>query len=68
MIDLIKEELIRVREELKTKIELELKSLSTNMLTKEYTVFGKSYPLIAWSEEDPDSFIVVIIEMRKNTF
>jgi len=68
VIDLIKEELIRVREELKAKTEFELKSLSTNMLTKEYTVFGKKYPLIAWSEEDPDNSTVVIIEMRKKHF
>ncbi len=68
VIDLIKEELVRVRDKLKTSSESELKSLSNNMLTKEYIVFGKKFPLIAWSEQDADNSIVVIVEMRNKHF
>ena len=68
VIDLIKEELVRVREELKTKTETELEALKTDMLSEEYVVFGKKFPLIAWCEEDPDSSLVVIIEIRKKHF
>ena len=68
MIDLIMEELIKVRDELKSKTESELKLLSSNALTKEYVVFGQEIPLTAWSEEEKDNSIVVVIQMRKKRF
>ncbi len=64
-IDLIDSELIRVRESLKLKSESELKELSKNALKREYDIFGKKYPLVAWSEEDPDGSINVVVEITK---
>ena len=68
VIDLIMEELIKVRDELKSKAESELKLLCSNALTKDYVVFGQKIPLIAWSEEEKDNSIVVVIQMRKKRF
>ncbi|WP_444924733.1 hypothetical protein ACJJH9_06895 [Microbulbifer sp. DLAB2-AF] len=67
-IDLIKEELMRVREELKLKAESELDTLGKNMLERTYDIFGKEYPLLAWSERDPDGALAVIIELRKKSW
>lgn len=68
VIDLIMEELINVRDELKSKTKSELKLLCSNALTKDYVVFGQKIPLTAWSEEEKDNSIVVVIQMRKKCF
>ncbi len=64
-IDLINEELIRVREDFKEKTEAELECLGTDMFERTYDIFGMECPLIAWSERDPDGALAVIIELRK---
>ena len=64
-IDLIESELVRVRDSLKLKSLTELQSLGKNSLKQEYDVFGRKYPLTAWSEEDPDGTINVIVKLTK---
>ena len=66
--DLVKEELLRVREDLSQKSEAELRKLDKNMLKIKYKIFDKEHDLVAWSEEDPDGALAVIIEMRKKQF
>ena len=67
-INLIESELIRIRDSLKIKSELELLALSKNPIKLEYDIFGKKYPLSAWSEEAPDGTINVIVEVTKKLF
>jgi hypothetical protein len=68
VVDLIREELLRVREQLKFKTESELRELNLHQIRIEYDVFGKKYPLSVYSEEDPDGSIVTIIEISKKQF
>ena len=65
IIDLVKQELVRVREELKLRSEQELKALDGNMLERTYSIFGKEYPLLAWSESEPNGSLAVIVELRR---
>ncbi|WP_045860149.1 hypothetical protein [Teredinibacter purpureus] len=64
-IDLIKSDLIRLRDSLKSKPEAELKVYEKEPLKKEYDVFGKKYPLVIYSEMDQDGTLNVIVEATK---
>lgn len=64
-INLINSELVRLRESLKSKSESELRSYERTPIKKEYDVFGKKYPLVIFSEADPDGTLKVIAEITK---
>ena len=38
------------------------------MIERIYDVFGKKYPLVIWSERDPDGALAIIIEFRKKSW
>lgn len=68
VIDLIDEELARIVEVLKLKDEAALLIMEGNPIKKEYRIFGKRYPLIIFSESDPDGALNVIAEITKRHF
>ena len=68
MVDLIQEELIRVREELKQFPEAELEKYGSNMLERSYKIFDAVHPMLAWSVRDDDGSLVFVIELRKKTW
>lgn len=68
VINLIDEELARIVEGLKLKGEAALLSIQDSPIKKEYEIFGKRYPLIIFSESDPDGALNVIAEITKRHF
>lgn len=67
-IDLVKSDLLRLRDSLKSKPEVELKTYEKEPLKKSYDIFGKKYPLIIFSELDQDGTLNVIVEVTKQHF
>ena len=65
VINLIDQELARIVEVFKLKDETDLLRIQNNPIKKEYEIFGKRYPLIIFSESDPDGALNVIAEITK---
>lgn len=68
IINLIDEELARIVAVLKLKDEADLLNIQKMPIKKEYEIFGKRYPLIIFSESDPDGALNVIAEITKQHF
>lgn len=64
-VDLVEQELTKELNAFKSKPVAELQSLQTKPIKKMYSIFGKMYPFVAWSEFDPDGALVLIVELRK---
>ena len=67
-VDLIKNELIRLRNEFISKDENTLKKLDGQPLTLMCKAFNKEYPIMIWSESEPDDSTVLIIEATQKKF
>lgn len=68
VIDLIDEELRRVIDAVKLKDEAALLRLQNAPVKKEYEIFGKRYPLIVFSELEPDGALNVVAEITRRHF
>lgn len=68
IIDLIDEELSRIVEALKLKDEAVLFGMQLAPIKKAYDIFGVLYPLVIFSELEPDGTLNVIVEITKRQF
>lgn len=68
VIDLIVEELARIVGVLKSKDEAGLLQLQVNLIKEEYEIFGKRYPLIIFSEPDPNGTLIGMAEITKRQY